>query len=750
MQKIFYFLNKFNISKLKFFSIVFLLILYIISFLLFTGSILQFSGIETLLRLIIIIILFLITCLFVFSSLKLLINKNFFLNFLYLFFLFIFGSSQLFGAYYINKIYTSISNISQERITYETSLISLVESDINKIEEVKKKKIGIINDKESIDGYVISQEIIKEYNLTKTNTLVKFNNFIALLNALYDEEVDLIFIPGDYKIIFSNERFEKIAEETKVIFSKKKTVNIKKTINKKLGKNLKEPFTLLIMGVDSTHDDINTQTAFNGDALMVLTFNPNTLNTTILSIPRDTFVPIMCFKNQRKNKITHAAWYGESCMIKTIENFTGIDIDYYLKVNFKAVVKLVDALGGVEVNVPYSLCEQNSNRQWGENTVFVEKGKHLLNGEQALALSRNRRRPNDGSSAGYFMSKNCPTYNEGNRNDYTRGENQQLVLEAIFNKLQNVKNIQKITDILEILGKNINSNLSTEQILSFYNIGKEILSMNKQVKENKDITFEKLYLSGYGRLIYDEEMKRELSNFLYYDSSLKDVVTAMKINLELISPVLIKSFKFSINEPFTIKIIGKGPYYGEKTISQLPNFIGKSKEYALNWGQKNNIKINFEVVDSHETKDKQDQIIKQSIPAATLMELINKNKGLTLTIINKVEPKIEKPAKINCNLEEYEDTPLCLMPNFLKEDINKITEWENSIVKNFIVTLKKTITQKEEEHNIIFEQSVEPGTKVKDIPLEIVINHYYYEKEIEEDVEEEINDPENTEEQEEE
>ena len=71
---------------------------------------------------------------------------------------------------------------------------------------------------------------------------------------------------------------------------------------------------------------------------MLITFNPETLNTTMLSIPRDTYVPITCFSGQAKSKITHAAWNGETCMMNTIENFTGINIDYYVKINFKGVI----------------------------------------------------------------------------------------------------------------------------------------------------------------------------------------------------------------------------------------------------------------------------------------------------------------------------------------------------------------------------------------------------------------------------
>ena len=83
--------------------------------------------------------------------------------------------------------------------------------------------------------------------------------------------------------------------------------------------------------------------------------------------------------NNKKNKITNAGWYGEDCIMDSVENYFNINIDYYFKVNFKAVVDLVDAIGGVEVEVPYSFCEQNSKRQWGKNTIFVDKGKQLFN-----------------------------------------------------------------------------------------------------------------------------------------------------------------------------------------------------------------------------------------------------------------------------------------------------------------------------------------------------------------------------------
>ena len=108
-------------------------------------------------------------------------------------------------------------------------------------------------------------------------------------------------------------------------------------------KSVTEPFTVLLLGVDSEYDGLSNNAAFNGDSIMLLTFNPKTLSATIFSIPRDTYVPIAC-NNNKSNKINSAAGYGTKCMIDTIQNLIDINIDYYVKINFKGVVDLVEAL----------------------------------------------------------------------------------------------------------------------------------------------------------------------------------------------------------------------------------------------------------------------------------------------------------------------------------------------------------------------------------------------------------------------
>ena len=134
------------------------------------------------------------------------------------------------------------------------------------------------------------------------------------------------------------------------------------------------------MGIDSIDEVLPPNAVANGDTLILVTFNPKTLNATMLSIPRDSYVPIACWGGGKiENKITHAAGYGNDCMMRTIENYFGITIDYYAKINFKGLVKLVNAVDGIDIDVEKRLCTDDSDRY---HTVCIDPGYQTLNGEK--------------------------------------------------------------------------------------------------------------------------------------------------------------------------------------------------------------------------------------------------------------------------------------------------------------------------------------------------------------------------------
>lgn len=500
----------------------------------------------------------------------------------------------------IIKTIGKVGNLTERETTYSASIVTLSSNKATSINDISSsKELGMIKDKKSVDGYQIPKQIIEDKNLK--NKVKYYDNYTDLLADLYDEEIEYVFLPSGYQSMFTSiEAYKNIAEDTKVIYTQKKSV--KQEVS--AGKSLKEPFTILLMGIDSDTNDLTQSSSFNGDSLMLITFNPNTLNSTILSIPRDTYVPIACFNGKRKNKITHAAWQGEQCMMDTITGFTGIPIDYYVKINFKGAVQLVDALGGIDAEVPIGFCEQNSDRAWGENTICVDAGYQHLNGEQALAWARHRK------SAVF--------------DDFVRGQNQQLVVKAMLNKLKDVRSLDTVYKILDTVGNNMATNMTTSEILSLYNIGKDVLTRTKDMAVEDVLSMQHLYISGADASIYDystingQGTRMRLYNFVPYQESLDAVIEAMKVNLGMISPKMAKTFSFDASVPYEETIIGKMSK-GSTNLTLLPDFTGSSVAYVQSYGSSHGIRI---IVNGNGSR-----VISQSVPYGADLEFVK-----TLTI----------------------------------------------------------------------------------------------------------------------
>lgn len=456
----------------------------------------------------------------------------------------------------------TINNINKKYVTYSSSLITLSDNKATKIKDIKDYKIGILKDKKSPEGYIIPQEIIKEEKLHDNNDITEYESYTEMIADLYTKDIDAIFVSTNYPSIYSSiAGYENIGNETKIIISKEKKMKKSDTSdeeNASTGKSIKEPFTILLMGIDSTDEILAKNAVANGDSLILITFNPKTLNATMLSIPRDSYVPIACWPSKEENKITHAAAYGNDCMINTIEDFLDIDIDYYAKINFKGLVKLVDALGGIDVDVPADLCTDDSSRG-GE--VCIKEGRQHLNGEEALVLSRNRKQLANG--------------------DFGRGQNQQLVIQAMLEKIKSLKSVNQFTSIFNTVSNSLDTNLTNKQILSFYSVAKDIVKTGLSSNSSNIVNIQQLYLQGQGAMIYDKRMKMELYDYVPNTYSVKDIVEAMKINLELIKHKQAKTFSFSINKPYEKEIIGYGPYkstYNASKYKTKDNDIKKSCE----------------------------------------------------------------------------------------------------------------------------------------------------------------------------
>ena len=288
---------------------------------------------------------------------------------------------------------------------------------------------------------------------------------------------------------------------------------------------------------------------------MLITFNPKTLTATMFSVPRDLYVPIISSYGAQVgyNKINSSASYGTASTINTLEKLTGIEIDYFVKVNFKGVIDLVNTLGGIDVDVEQPdydyyvqyyggdmLCESNAARSTlAADLVCMHTGMQHLNGEQALAYARNRH--------GFLES------------DIARNRHQQQIIEALAKKIVKTSSFSDFEKLLNTISKNIATNMKTSQMLSFYQSIKGMLS---QALQGEDfITIRKTQMTYF----YFEN-QWGLSCVGYYDGSLEAVKAAMEENLGIRETKTIKTLHYDYSEDYDQAdgIIGKGIYSGNR------------------------------------------------------------------------------------------------------------------------------------------------------------------------------------------
>lgn len=611
-------------------------ICYLVSSILFIKSLLNLTGIETGIRIIAIIFFIIYFLLYVFINFLnllrrkykgLIISTIFSLLFILIFFI---------GSYYINYVYSNINNMQEsEKITYNIYLITLKDTEFS-----SESKIGVISDKIDKDNNELSTKLYKKKNLK--NEIVEYNDYIKMLDNLYNNVIDGAIVPGNYDTLFRNEvGFENIVYDTKVIYEySEKRQN--EDLNIVSDKDFSEPLTFLFLGVDSEGDGLNANAAFNGDTLMLMSFNPKTLSSVLLSIPRDTYVPIAC-NNNRYAKINSSAAYGTGCVISTINKFLDINIDYYVKINFKGVVDLVEAVGGVEVDVEAptymanayggKVCEQNSDRQWGDKLVCINPGLQVLNGEQALAYARCRHM--------YIGS------------DLDRVRHQQQVVEALANKVLHFNSIKEFQDILNAVSKNIATNMDTDTILSGYNVAKNVLGNKLSGKDSLNI--QKASLETYSLNVYVPSQGRKTSAQGYYESSLEDIKKAFNIVLGKETEEPIKTFSFSVNETYEIYRPGKGKRTGQSG-ALLPSFVGKSISEAQSFCNSNNINLEIKYVDSG-SEHYNDQVAvgligDQSVHKDVLLSTVS---NLTVYVVNSKNTNSNQNTNTTKNTENKND-----------------------------------------------------------------------------------------------
>ena len=328
---------------------------------------------------------------------------------------------------YIYCFVIFLKNLNLQNYKTENySILVLKNSNYENLKDLNNKSIGslefnsdgIKKAKEKLEKQInVNFQIEKEINALKEIFLNNTVSAILIENSLLTilEESDSNF-KNLYKIVYDFSLDIKTEDITK-------EVDI-----------TKDAFNIYISGID-TYGAVSSVS--RSDVNMVISVNPKTNKILITSIPRDYYVSL--HGKNGKDKLTHAGIYGVETSVKTLEDLLKTKINYYVKVNFSSVIKVVDALGGVDVYSNYNFTSMDGyNYNMGYNHV---------DGKKALSFVRERK-----AFAG---------------GDRVRVENQAAMIKAMIAKTTSPAIVTKYSSLLNALSSLFVTNINTDALTEF-------------------------------------------------------------------------------------------------------------------------------------------------------------------------------------------------------------------------------------------------------------------------------------------
>ena len=443
-----------------------------------------------------------------------------------------------YGFYALGRVNKNVTKITGEKKEEEVSASLVIYSGtsgdpITDVKDLEGRRVGVAKGTKT--------EEIAKTKLSSSNTNVEYvevNGYTDLLSNLITGAVDCAVLPVNYQSQFEeDENLSAYLPDTQSILDFSETI----TSESETGADkdiTKEPFTVLVTGENEGL----------ADSIILMSVNPISMKVTMTSIARDSYVPISCYGSSEKINAAHAS--SESCMVKTVENLMGIDIDYTIEFNFASVVQVVDAVGGVVVDIPVPFDAQCWNIYTDELAVFrLEAGENVyLDGARALGFVRERMAFPDG--------------------DFARQRHQQEVMEQIIQKIMSSKDPQMFLNVLDAAGDNIKTNFTVEQMTGFINYA---LQKSKRYYDSNNISglfdFESSRVYGYAANLWNSSLQMDLWIYRLFNGSIQDCANAIKRNLSTTAtPDTPTSVSWSAANTFTPDPVSQ-EYYNEARIT---------------------------------------------------------------------------------------------------------------------------------------------------------------------------------------
>ena len=397
------------------------------------------------------------------------------------------------GGYYMSKtggLLSSMTNVAKHSKN-TVSIVVKESSDMKKKTDLAGRSVGTLANINTVG----SKKILKELTNSGISMEQKeFGSMTEMLESFYNGEVDSIVISESSRSqITDMEAYANFDNNTRVVYQT--SYKVENTDKAKAVSNITNtPFNVLISGSDTRGGfDENGRS----DVIMVATVNPKTGTVLLTSVPRDFYVTTACdagdgCQEGALDKITHTGIHGTNTTKRTVEKLLGIEINYTFKVGFDTVTDLVDAIGGIDVTVAPGYAVDSFLMI---PSFSVHEGVNHLNGQQALAYSRERY-----------------AYTEGDRQ---RTKNQQQVLMAIVDKITSPAIATNYASIMDTLSNTFSTTMSSQEISDL---------IKYQLNSNPKWKMEQYMVNGTG----DTLMCAELGDAAYVMVPDQSTVTTAK------------------------------------------------------------------------------------------------------------------------------------------------------------------------------------------------------------------------------
>ena len=334
------------------------------------------------------------------------------------------------SSFYVYSTYDTFSKVSGHLVQSEKFyVVVLKDGSFSTVDDISGKSVYVSKAEsrtyKEARGKLVTRADVR---YKESPDLISAGN--KLVDSKGRRHDNILFVSkSNYKMIC--EEIDGFAKNTNVIY--RTSVEVKSDDSSKKVNVTEDSYNIYISGID-VYGDIDQVS--RSDVNMIVTVNPKTRTILLTSIPRDTYLPLHTYGAM--DKLTHSGIYGIDETVSTVEDWLGVEMNYYVRINFSMLVKMVDAIGGIDVNSKYAFKSAVSDYRYS-------KGVNHLDGKAALYFARERKSFKD--------------------EDEQRIRNQQLVLKAMVDKISgSTALLTGYTDILDAVKGKMQTDLSDRDI----------------------------------------------------------------------------------------------------------------------------------------------------------------------------------------------------------------------------------------------------------------------------------------------